>query len=114
MTDPETLAAVQQVLEVGGEADDVVREVVVLLHERLGRYVRLRFVEEGGLVAGPAAGEESETAAFPVRFQGAHVAELEVGGELSEEDRALLERVAGLVAQHALVAWDTGGEAWEP
>jgi hypothetical protein len=107
------LADVERVVAGGGEADDVVREVVAILHERLGRFVRLSFVEDGGLVAGPAAGVVAETAPFPVRFQGMHVADLEVGGEPADADRALVERVAELVAQHALVAWDTGGEAWE-
>ena len=107
-----TLEAVERALDQGGEADDVVREVVAILHERLGRYVRLQFVEAGGLVAGPAAGEEEQTTSFAVRFQGMHVANLDVGGQLGEGEHALVERVASLVAQHALVAWDTGGEAW--
>ena len=105
---------VERVVAGGGEADAVVRRVVEILHDRLGCFVRLRFVEEGGLVAGPAAGDETETTAFPVRFRGAHVAELEAGGDLTPADRDLLERVAGLIAEHALVAWDTGGEAWQP
>ncbi len=115
MTEPgaDALADVERVVAGGGEADDVVREVVAILHERLGRFVRLTFVEEGTLVAGPAAGGETATASFPVRFQGVHVADLEVGGDLADADRALVEHVAALVAQHALVAWDTGGEAWE-
>ena len=106
----EALAAVETVLARGGEADDVVREVVEALHAHLGRFARLRFVEGGG----PAVGEETETSGVPVRYGDAHVADLELGGELSAEDRALLERVAGSIAEHALVAWDTGGEAWEP
>ena len=106
----DALAAVEAILARGGEADEVVREVVDALHAHLGRFVRLRFVEGGG----PAAGEEAETSGVPVRYGDAHVADLELGGELSAEDRELLERVAGLVAEHALVAWDTGGEAWEP
>jgi hypothetical protein len=105
----ETLAAVDAILARGGEADDVVREVVETLHARLGRFARLRFVEGGG----PAAGDETETTAVPVRYGDAQVADLELGGELSAEDRALLEHVASRVAEHALVAWDTGGEAWD-
>jgi hypothetical protein len=109
-----TLEEIERIVAGGGEADAVVRQVVDVLHDSLGGYVRLRFVEEGALVAGPAAGEETEVTAFPVRFRGAHVAELEAGGELTDDDRALLGRVAGLIAEHALVAWDTGGEAWQP
>jgi hypothetical protein len=109
-----TIEEVEGVLAGGDEADVVVRRVVDVLHDRLGRYVRLRFVEEEGLVDGPAAGEETEATAFPVLYRGTHVAELEVGGELTDGERALLQRVAELIAEHALVAWDTGGEAWQP
>ena len=108
------LEQIERVVAGGGEADDVVREVVRILHEQLGRFVRLSFVEANRIVPGPAAGEPADTTAFPVRFGDAEVAELEVAGELSAGDRDLLERVATLIAEHALVAWDTGGEAWEP
>ncbi len=108
------LEAVERVLNRGGEADDVLRQVVAILHERLGHYVRISFVEADGLVTGPAAGEETGTTAFPIAFQGRRVADLEAGGDLTEEDRALLERVAILVSPYALVGWDTGGEAWTP
>ncbi len=47
-------------------------------------------------------------------FQGNRVADLEAGGELSPEERAVLERVAVLVSPYALVGWDTGGEEWTP
>ena len=107
--------AVERLLNRGGEADDVLREVVAVLHERLGRFVRVSFVERGTLVPGPAAGEPSvDTSAFPIRFEGAHVADLEVAGTLADADRALLERVAAIVAPYALVGWDTGGETWDP
>jgi hypothetical protein len=108
------LEAVERVLNRGGEADDVLRQVVTILHERLGRYVRISFVEAEGLMPGPALGEESATTAFPIAFQGSRVADLEAGGELTEEDRALLERVAILVSPYALVGWDTLGEEWTP
>jgi hypothetical protein len=108
------LEAVERVLNRGGEADDVLRQVVAILHERLGHYVRISFVETDGLVPGPAVGDEAGTTAFPIAFQGRRVADLEAGGELTEEDRALLERVAIIVSPYALVAWDTGGEEWTP
>ena len=106
------LEAVERVLNRGGEADDVLRQVVAILHERLGCYVRISFVEAGDVVPGPALGEESGTTAFPIVFQGSRVADLEVGGELPDEARALLERIAILVSPYALVGWDTGGEEW--
>jgi len=108
------LEAVERVLESGGEADDVLRQVVAILHEHLGRYIRVSFVEGQDVVPGPAAGDEGATKAFPIAFQGRRVADLEVGGELTEEDRALIERVAILISPYALVGWDTAGEEWTP
>ena len=108
------LDAVERIVSGGGEADEVLRRVVAVLHERLGRFVRISFVEADGLVPGPAAGEEAETTPFPITFQGNQVAALEAGGELSAEDAALLEEVATLVSPYALVGWDTGGEEWTP
>jgi hypothetical protein len=110
----DVLEAVEHLLDRGADADDVLRSVVALLHERLGRFVRVSFVEDGALVPGPAAGAEATTTAFPIRFEDAHVADLEAGGRLDDAERALLERVAALVAPYALVGWDTGGSAWEP
>ena len=108
------LEAIERVLNRGGEADEVLRQVVTILHERLGRFVRISFVEENVLVPGPAAGEEVDPASFPIAFQDRRVAELEAGGELSPEDKALLARVATLISSYALVGWDTGGEEWTP
>ena len=108
------LEAVEQVVSAGGEADDVLRDVVGILHERLGRFVRISFVEGGALEPGPAAGAETAVTGFPVMWEDRRVAELEVGGELAEGERELLERVAALVSPFALVGWDTGGEAWAP
>ena len=109
-----TLEAVERVLDRGGEADDLLRQVVAILHERLGCFVRISFVEADGLAPGPAAGDETATTAFPVAFQKRRVADLEAGGELTAEDRALVERVAILLSPYALVGWDTNGEAWNP
>jgi hypothetical protein len=108
------LESIERVLNRGGEADDVLRQVVAILHERLDRFVRISFVESDGLVPGPALGEESATTAFAVTFQGSRVADLEAGGDLTDDDRALLERVAILVSPYALVGWDTLGEEWTP
>ena len=108
------LEEVERVLDSGGEADDVLRQVVAILHERLDRFIRISFVEADSLVPGPAAGDETATTVIPIAFQGHRVADLEAGGELTDEDRALLERVAILVSPYALVGWDTGGEKWTP
>ena len=108
------LEAIEQILDRGGDADDVLRAVVAVLHERLDRFCRISFVEGDGLSPGPAAGEETTTTALPIAWEGRRVAELEVGGELDAADRALLVRVATMVSPYALVGWDTGGERWAP
>ncbi len=108
------LEAIERVLNRGGDADDVLRAVVAILHERLGVFVRISFVEEDTLAPGPSAGEAAPVTAFPIAWQGRRVADLEAGGEPNADDRALLERVAVLVSPYALVGWDTGGEAWSP
>ena len=108
------LEAVDGVVSRGGDADDVLREVVAVLHERLGRFVRISFVEGGALAPGPSAGEEEHVTSVPIVWEGRPVAELEVGGEHAQGDRELLERVATLVSPYALVGWDTGGEVWTP
>ena len=114
MSDGGSLEAVERVVSGGGEADEVLRRVVAILYVRLRRFVRISFVENDQLVSGPAAGEEAPTTAFPIAYEGRRVADLEVAGELSQDDRALLERVAALVSPYALVGWDTGGEEWAP
>ncbi len=108
------IEAIERVLNRGGDPDDVLREVVTILHERLARFVRISFVEEETLAPGPAAGEETGVTSFPIVWQGRRVAALEVGGALTEVNRALLDRVATIVSPYALVGWDTGGEAWTP
>ena len=108
------LDEVERVVGAGGDADDILRRVVAILHRELDCFVRISFVEDRRLVPGPAAGEQADTTAFPITFQGRHVADLEAGGEPSPEDRAQLERVAAILSPYALVGWDTGGEDWAP
>jgi hypothetical protein len=110
------LEAVEEILEQGGDADDVLRQVVAALHERGGyAWAGLFFVEEGSLTLGPEAGtpDESRRVRVPVLWQDVEIAELAVDGA-SPADAESLERVAVLVAGHCLVGWDTGGEQWEP
>jgi hypothetical protein len=111
--------AVERLLNRGGDADDVLRAVVRTLQERLPHLERvwIEFVEKGERVTGPSAGETAHEHArtFPVRFQGAEIAVLAVPNALiREEDQALLERVATIIAPYCLVGWDTGGEPWAP
>jgi len=110
------LEAIDRILDRGGDADDILRHVVAVLHETAGyRWAGIFFVEEGDLALGPHAGtpDEPSRTSVPVAWQGTRVAELAVDG-VPEEDRTFLERVAVLVSGHCLVGWDTGGESWEP
>lgn len=54
----------------------------------------------------------------PIAYEGRVVGEIDVDSDepaaFDEEDRRALERIAVLISQHALVAWDTSGEAWSP
>jgi hypothetical protein len=111
--------AIERLLNRGGDADDVLRAVVRTLYERLPHLERvwIEFVERGRRVPGPSAGESVHEGArtFSVHFQGTEVAVLAVPNSLTRnDDEALLERVATIIAPYCLVGWDTGGTAWEP
>jgi hypothetical protein len=107
-------AELEAIVAQGGDADDILREVVAALAARYA-WAGIFFVEEGKLVLGPQAGEPDEAARtqVPVTFNGDRIAELAVDCA-PEGDRMSLERAAELVAGHCLVGWDTGGEDWEP
>jgi hypothetical protein len=112
----DALAAIDRILERGGDADDILRQVVAALHHEAGyAWAGIFFLEDGELSLGPHAGtpEESRRTSVPVTWQGDRVAELAID-DAPEEDRMFLERVAVLVSGHCLVGWDTGGESWEP
>jgi hypothetical protein len=110
------LEAIDRILNRGGDADDILRQVVAALHEQGGYpWAGIFFLEDGELSLGPHAGtpDESRRTSVPVMWQGDRVAELAID-DAPEEDRRILERVALLVSGHCLVGWDTGGESWEP
>jgi hypothetical protein len=110
----EAVRALEQSVEKGLDADDVLRTVVAALVQEPGvSWAAIAFVEEGELRVGPVAGtaDEAWRTRVPVLFHGALVAEIWVDGEI---DPGQLERVAVLVAPYALIGWDTGGQAWEP
>jgi L-methionine (R)-S-oxide reductase len=54
----------------------------------------------------------------PIAYEGRVVGEIDVDSDqpaaFDDEDRRSLERIATLISQHALVAWDTGGARWLP
>jgi putative methionine-R-sulfoxide reductase with GAF domain len=112
------LEAVDRILNRGGDADEVLRQVVSVLYERLDgcSWVGISFVEADELVLGPQQGERTgEETSVPVSYEGRVVAELGVVAQaLDAQDRAFLERVALLISPYCLVGWDTGGEAWSP
>src|SRR5205823_1055076 len=73
-----SIRALDRILDLGGDADDVLRGVVRVLAERYA-YAAIKFVEGDDLLPGPAAGTPDEAAtAWPISFQGMKVAELEV------------------------------------
>jgi hypothetical protein len=109
------LETIDGILDRGGDADEVLRQVVRALTERAGyAWAGLFFAEEGALQLGPHTGEpdENRRTAVDVVWNGARVAVLAVDGA-PPEDSAFLERIAVLVSGHCLVGWDTGGEPWE-
>ena len=109
------LEAIDRIVTRGTDADEVLREVVAVLHRDYS-WVGISFVEEGELVLGPALGEQTaELTRIPISYENNVVAELGVvAGELGPEEHAFLERVALLISPYCLVGWDTGGEAWSP
>jgi putative methionine-R-sulfoxide reductase with GAF domain len=111
------LESIDRILDRGGDADEILRQVVAVLHG-VGDYswVGISFVEEGELVLGPAQGDRtSEPTSIPISYENNVVAELGVvAGEVKVAEREVLERVALLISPYCLVGWDTGGEAWSP
>ena len=103
---------VEDVVERGGEADDVLRAVVEALGRETAGWVGIAFVEGDRLELGPSAGGEPphDVQRQPIEWKDSTVAELQAAGG----DTARLTRVAELIAPYCLVGWDTGGEAWNP
>jgi hypothetical protein len=115
------IEAVEAIIAHEPEADQILREAVVALYERIPDVcsVAVAFVENGELAPGPIAGEPiagTLPLSEAVLYEGRPVAELWIagGGAPDDGDRALLVRVCELLSPYCLVGWDTGGEAWEP
>ena len=107
------LEAIDRILNRGGDADDVLRAVLEVLHG-LYPFVAITFVESGDHLPGPALGKRPEAwQTWPVYFNGMRVAALEAAGT-SDADGAFLARVALLISPYCLVGWDTRGEPWAP
>jgi hypothetical protein len=114
----DVVEAVDAALERSDDADDVLRDVVAIVHDGVGSvtFVGIAFIEGDDHVLGPSAGAVSgKHESFPISFRGSEVASLEVAGPgLTAADRATLERVVSAIGPYCLVGWDTGGEEWEP
>jgi hypothetical protein len=104
---------VEEIVEQGGEADDILRAVVDALHGEGIGWAGIAFVEEGRLELGPSAGGEppAEPLRQTVAWRGDGIAELQASPD-ADPDR--LARVAELISHYCLVGWDTHGERWEP
>jgi putative methionine-R-sulfoxide reductase with GAF domain len=111
------LDAIDRILNRGSDADEVLRQVVAVLHGIDDfSWVGISFVEEGELVLGPVEGERTaEPTTIPISYENNVVAELcVIVDKVDAEGRAFLEQVALLISPYCLVGWDTGGEAWSP
>jgi hypothetical protein len=105
------LEAIDRILNRGGDADDVLRQVVDVL-ARPYDYVAIEFVEGERTQLGPERGTSAPGALrLPVLYEGGRVGVLVVA-PADESDRPFLERVATLISAHVLVGWDTGGVPW--
>lgn len=87
------LEALERILNRGGSSDDVLEEIVTVLHGVYPR-VAIRVVRDGGLADGPSAGTPSGTAStWPVRRGDETLGEIEVAPASDEDDR-FMRRVA--------------------
>ena len=108
------MTTLEEILERGADADDVLRDVVDhLAGQPEIAWAGVSFREGDKLVLGPQAGtaDEARRVRTKIAYDGDEVGELAVDGSPAPE---LLERVAAAIAPYVLLGWDTGGEAWEP
>ncbi len=116
MSAADALVEIDVAVAAGDDADEVLRRAVSALHESGGyAWAGIFFVERNQLVLGPSAGDEdaAQRTSVPIVYRGERIGELAVDGA-DPSDAPVLERVADRVAEHCLVGWDTGGEAWRP
>ena len=111
---------VQEVIDGGEEADDILRAALAAVHQGAGApWSAIAFAEEGQMVIGPVAGTTPHDApapalAVPIVYRGDTVAALWLGRAPEPALVAELERAATLLAPYCLVGWDTGGKEWVP
>ncbi len=110
----DALEALDQALDAAEDADDALRETVRILAAGPEiSWAGIAFLNGGSLTPGPAAGtpDDSRRTTTPIAYQGTTVGELLVDGDA---DTTFLEQIAGRIAAHVLIGWDTGGETWDP
>jgi hypothetical protein len=113
-------ARVQDVIDRGEEADDILRAALDAVHGSVAvPWSAIAFVEEGQMIIGPLVGSAPDDAAspalsVPIVYRGDAVAALWLGGTPDPALVVELERAAALLAPFCLVGWDTGGEEWVP
>jgi putative methionine-R-sulfoxide reductase with GAF domain len=115
------LEAVDRVLNREPEADEVLRQTVDILHERLDRYswVCIYFRESEELILGPSAGRRDEGSReldISIVYEERPIGVLRVATHapagFDDDDERFLKRIALLVSAQCLVGWDTGGLPW--
>jgi hypothetical protein len=95
------LEAVERILNRGGEANEVLRQVVDALNARAAAWIGIAFVDEERLELGPTAGGAKPDAyqRHPVDWKGDTIAELWTS---TDADPALFARVAVIVSPYCL------------
>ena len=94
------LEAVRQIIDRGGDSEDVLQAIVTTIFDRTdATWAAVLFNDEGELIVGPHAGvaEPSERRSAPIVFEGAHLGELSVDGL---DDQPLIERLASLISPY--------------
>lgn len=95
------LEAIERILNRGGDRQDVLHEVVFVLHKLYDR-VAVRCVQEDRLVVAAAAGNPAGTATtWPIEYEGAKVGEIEVA-PATDEDATFVRRVATIIAPYCV------------
>jgi hypothetical protein len=107
-------AALDRIVQSGGDADDVLRQIVELIAAQTDvEWAGIAFVEDDALVLGPAAGVPNEAARgrTAILYRGSLVGELWIDGPVDER---FVATAASAVSPFVLIGWDTQGQAWEP
>jgi acyl-CoA thioester hydrolase len=107
--------AIERIIDRESEADEILRQAVATIAKRYETFCGIRFVEDGGMIDGPSAGDYAEPqSVVPITYDDSSIAEIALGAPLHDDDRDAFDRIAKLLSPFCLVGWDTGGEAWNP